>query len=185
MIQRLQHSNWFAAIQIGLVGGIAAIMMSLVGMVEEFTKRDIVAGVIEMGQTLLLMALLAAGYFASRRSPSARSFLRVIEGGLAGATAAFLLWALVQLIEPLSLRTIFLNASPALIKILTFGREGTAALGLMLGLGTLGGLAGALIQILPGRYSNATVQGLAWVALLGLLQELIRVTLVKIGRAHV
>jgi branched-chain amino acid transport system permease protein len=180
MLQRLQHSNWFIAIQIGLVGGIAAILMSLVGMVEEFAKRGIVAGVIEMGQTLLLMALLGAGYFASRRSPSARSFLRVIEGGLAGATAAFLLWALVQLIEPLSLRTIFLNASPALIKILTFGREGGAALGLMLALGALGGLAGGLIQILPSRYSSATVLGLAWVALLGLLHDLIRVTLLSL-----
>jgi branched-chain amino acid transport system permease protein len=180
MIQRLQRSKWFIAIQIGFVGGIAAILMSLVGMVEEFAKRDIIAGVIEMGQTLLLMALLGAGYFASRRSPSERSFLRVIEGGLAGATVALLLWVLIQLIEPLSLRTIFLNASPALIKILTFGREGAAALGLMLGLGALGGLAGALIQILPGRYSNVTVQGLAWVALLGLLQELIRVTLIRL-----
>ncbi len=182
MMNKLQSSNWFMALQIGVIGGIAAILMSLVGMVEEFAKRDIVAGVIEMGQTLILIALLATGYFAARRSPSAGSFLRVIEGGVAGAAAGFLLWLLVQLIEPLDLRTIFLNASPALIKILTFGREGTAALGLMLALGALGGLAGALIQILPGRYSNAIVQGLAWVALLGLLQDLIRVTLLNLPR---
>jgi len=181
-MNKLQSSNWFMALQLGVIGGIAAILMSLVGMVEEFAKRDIVAGVIEMGQTLILMALLATGYFAARRSPSAGSFLRLIEGALAGATAGLLLWLLVQVIGPLDLRTIFLNASPALIKILTFGREGAAALGLMLALGALGGLAGALIQILPGRYSNAIVQGLAWVALLGLLQDLIRVTLLNLPR---
>ena len=180
MIQKLQHSNWYSAIMIGIMGGVAAIVMSLVGMVEEFAKRDIVAGVIEMGQSLLLIALLGAGYFASRRSPSTKSFLRVIEGGLAGAIVAFLLWVLVQIIEPLNLRAIFLNASPPLIKILTFDKEGAVALGLMIGMGTIGGLAGALIQILPGRYSNATVLGLAWVAMLGLLQELIRVTLVSL-----
>jgi len=179
-MNKLQSSNWFMALQIGIIGGIAAILMSLVGMVEEFAKRDIVAGVIEMGQTLILIALLATGYFAARRSPSTGSFLRIIEGGVAGATAGLLLWLLVQSIAPLDLRTIFLNASPALIKILTFGKEGAAALGLMLVLGTLGGLAGALVQILPGRYSNATVQGLAWVALLGLLQDLIRVTLLNL-----
>lgn len=179
-MNKLQSSNWFMALQIGVIGGIAAILMSLVGMVEEFAKRDIVAGVIEMGQTLILMALLATGYFAARRSPSTGSFLRIIEGAVAGATTGLLLWLLVQSIAPLDLRTIFLNASPALIKILTFGIEGPAALGLMLVLGALGGLAGALIQMLPGRYSNATVQGLAWVALLGLLQDLIRVTLLNL-----
>ncbi|HEX9384758.1 MAG TPA: hypothetical protein VF918_00425, partial [Anaerolineales bacterium] len=179
-MNKLQSSNWFMALQFGVIGGIAAILMSLVGMVEEFAKRDIVAGVIDMGQTLILIALLATGYFAVRRSPSTASFLRIIEGGVAGATAGLLLWLLVQSIAPLDLRTIFLNASPALIKILTLGREGAAALGLMLVLGALGGLAGALIQILPRRYSNATVQGLAWVALLGLLQDLIRVTLLNL-----
>jgi branched-chain amino acid transport system permease protein len=181
MMERLQHSNWFIAVQLGIIGGIAAILMSLVGMVEKFAKRDIIAGIIEMGQTLLLIALLVTGYFVARRSPSTGGpFLRIIEGGVAGTTVGLLLWLLVQSIEPFNLRTIFLNASPTLIKILTFGREGTAALGVMLVLSALGGIAGALIQILPGRYSNATVQGLAWVALLGLLQDLMRVTLISL-----
>jgi branched-chain amino acid transport system permease protein len=46
--------------------------------------------------------------------------------------------------------------------------------------GAVGGLVGALIQILPARYSSATVAGLAWVALLGLLQDLLRVTLLNL-----
>jgi len=180
MMKRLQSSNWFIALQIGLIGGVAALLMSLVGMVEEFAKRDIIAHVIEMGQTLLVINLLGTGYFASRRSSSAKSFLRMIQGGLAGAVVGLLLWLLVQAIEPLNLRAIFLNASPALVKILTFDRQGTAALGLMLAVGAAGGLIGALIQILPARYGSAVVQGLAWVALLGLLQDLIRVRLLSL-----
>lgn len=180
-MNKLQSSNWFMALQIGVIGGIAAILISLLGMVEEFAKRDIIAGIIEMGQTLLLMTLLITGYFTARRSQTTSSFLRVIEGGLAGAIVGFFLWLLVQLTAPLDLRTIFLNASPVLIKILTFGgKSGIAALSLMFTLSALGGLAGASIQILPGRFSNATVQGLAWVALLGLLQDLIRVTLISL-----
>lgn len=178
-MNKLQSSNWFIALQLGAIGGIAAILISLVGMVEEFSKRDIIAGVIEMGQTLLLIILLVVGYAVGRRSASSRS-LKLVEGALAGAITGLFLWLLVQLIEPLDLRTIFLNASPALIKVLTFGRVGVAALALMLGLGAVGGLAGGLIQIAPSRYSKATIQGLAWVALLGLLQELIRVTLVNL-----
>jgi hypothetical protein len=185
MMNKLQSSNWFLALQLGAIGGIAAILTSLVGMVEEFSKRDIIAGVIEMGQTLLLIILLVLGYAVGHRSPSSRS-LKLVEGALAGAIVGLFLWLLVQLIEPLNLRTIFLNASPALIRILTFGREGIVALALMLGLSALVGLVGTLIQSLPSKYSNATIQGLAWVALLGLLQDLIRVTLVNlptIGRA--
>ena len=179
MMNKLQSSNWFIALQLGAIGGIAAVLTSLVGMVEEFAKRDIIAGVIEMGQTLLVIILLVVGYAVGRRSPSSR-ILKLVEGALAGAIVGLFLWLLVQLIEPLNLRSIFLNASPALIKVLTFGREGGAALALMLGLGTLGGLAGTLIQTLPGRYSKATIEGLGWVALLGLLQDLIRVTLVTL-----
>jgi branched-chain amino acid transport system permease protein len=179
MMNKLQSSNWFIALQLGAIGGIAAILTSLVGMVEEFAKRDIIAGVIEMGQTLLLIIFLIMGYSVSRRSSSSRT-LKLVEGALAGAIVGLFLWLLVQVIEPLNLRSIFLNASPALIRILTFGKEGIAALALMLGIGALVGLVGALIQILPSQYSRATIQGLAWVALLGLLQELIRVTLVSL-----
>jgi branched-chain amino acid transport system permease protein len=132
-----------------------------------------------MGQTLLLIILLVVGYAVGRRSPSSRT-IKLVEGALAGATVSLFLWLLVQLTEPLNLRSIFLNASPALIRILTFEREGITALALMLGVGALLGLAGTFIQILPSQYSKAMIQGMLWVALLGLLQELIRVTLVSL-----
>ncbi|HLF75073.1 MAG TPA: hypothetical protein VI524_12045 [Anaerolineales bacterium] len=177
MLKRIQSSTWFSALQLGLIGSVAAILMSLVGMVEEFARRDIISGIIEMGQTLLLMDLLAVGFFTARRSTNNRSFLRVVEGGLAGLIVGFLLWLLVQMIPPLNLRAIFLNASPALIRILTFGLEGASAFGTMLAAGALVGAIGAFIQILPSRYSGALIQGLSWMALLGLLQELLRVTL--------
>jgi branched-chain amino acid transport system permease protein len=178
-MKKILSSSWFIPLQIGSIAGITGILMSLVGMVEEFAKRDIIAGIIEMGQTLVFINLLVAGYFAASRSQRAQAYLRVIEGGLAGAIATFFLWILVQLIPPLDLRSIFLNASPALIKVLTFDREGAAALGVMLTAGFLSGLAGGLIQSLPARYRTAVVRGLIWVAMLGLLQDLIRVTLLN------
>jgi branched-chain amino acid transport system permease protein len=178
-MKKLQSSSWFTTVQLGLIGGIVGILMALVGMVEEFAKRDIIAGVIEMGQTLVFINLLAFGYFAASRSKSAQTWARVIQGGLAGAVSAFLLWVLVQLIAPLDLRSIFLNASPALVKILTFEREGAAALGIMLFTGFASGLFGALVQILPARFRSATIQGLMWVAMIGLLQDLLRVTLLN------
>ena len=81
------------------------------------------------------------------------------------------------------MRAVFLNASPRLIQILTFGNEGVIALVLMLVVGGIGSLAGAVIQTLPSRYSNAIFQGIIWVALIGLLQELLQVILTTLG-AH-
>jgi branched-chain amino acid transport system permease protein len=178
-MKRLQSSSWFTAVQLGVIGGVAGLLMALVGMVEEFAKRDIIAGVIEMGQTLLFINLLAFGYFAASRSSSNQTWVRVVQGGVSGAVSAFLLWVLVQLITPLDLRSIFLNASPALVDILTFEREGASALGVMLFAGFASGLLGALIQILPPRFRTATIQGLLWVAMIGLLQDLLRVTLLN------
>jgi branched-chain amino acid transport system permease protein len=178
MKKESRSSSWVSALQMGVVGGVVALLMALVGMVEEFAKRNIVAGVIDMGQTLLVMALLVAGFFAGRRSAGTSTLATVVQGGLAATISAFMLWLLVQIIGPLDMRLMFLNASPVLIKILTLGRgEGLAALPGMLAVGAIVGFVGAMIQILPARFRSAIVGGLAWVALLGLLHDLIRVTL--------
>lgn len=175
-LERLQTSGWLVAARIGLIGGIVAILIALVGMVEEFSQRDIIAGVIDMGRTFLLIVLLATGILTARRSEGAKIPARILQGALAGGIVSLVMYGLVLATPLLKLRTIFLNASPALINILTFNKEGVAALGQMLVVGAIAAAVGAVIQMLPGRYSRAVLQGLFWVALLGLLQDLLRVT---------
>ena len=181
MLKKLQSSNWFPALQFGFIGGIIAILISLVGMVEKFSARDIIYNVIDMGQTLLLMVLLLAGYFTALRSQSTRPIMKWLEAALAGSVVGLMLWLLVILIPPLNMRAVLLNASPRLIDILTLGNEGFVALILMVIVGTIGSMAGALIQRLPGRYNGGVVQGISWVALLGLLQELLQVIFSALG----
>jgi branched-chain amino acid transport system permease protein len=183
MLKRLQASNWYFALQLGFIGGLIAILVSLVGMVEEFSLRDIVFNVIDMGQTILLMILALIGIFTLRRSQSTRQLNKLLEAALAGAVVGFMLWLLVLLIPAINMRSVFLNASPRLIEILTFGNEGILALVLMMVVGAIGSLAGALIQSLPSRYGSAIFQGFIWVALIGLLQELLQVVLTTLG-AH-
>ena len=64
-----RQMNWQKTLQIGLIGGLVGILIALVGMVETFDQRDIVAGVITMGRTLLVLALLFTGYFAAASAP--------------------------------------------------------------------------------------------------------------------
>jgi len=178
------RSDWLVALQIGMIGGLGAIFMSLVGMVEEFSKRDIIAGVIEMGQTLILVDLLATGYLASRRVSGGKGIRKTALGALAGAVTSAMLYALVLLIPPLELRTVFYNASPTLIKILALGQAGVAAPLVMLAVGAAIGAVGSGIQQLPAGLRRAVLLALSWVSLLGLLQDLLRVTLSFIPGAN-
>ncbi len=181
MLKRLQTSNLYSAMQLGFIGGVIAVLISLVGMVEEFSLRDIVFNVINMGQTFLLMLFVLLGIFTFRRSRSAGTLNKCLEAALAGAVIGLMLWLLVLLIPALNMRSVFLNASPRLIEILTFGNEGVLALLLMMLVGAVGSLLAAVIQALPGRYSGAIFQGIIWVALIGLLQELLQVIFTNLG----
>ena len=75
------------ALKIGLIGGVVEILLSLIGMVEAFSQRDIIAHVISMGHTLLVIVALFMGYLAAKRTPQTGSlqvlanfFLKDISG---------------------------------------------------------------------------------------------------------
>ena len=52
-------------IKIGLIGGVSAVLLALIGMVEAFSQRDIISNVISMGHTLLLLVRRVYGLSCS------------------------------------------------------------------------------------------------------------------------
>lgn len=167
---------WLKAIQTGLIGGIVGVLVSLIGMVESFHARDIIAGQISMGETLLLLIVVTFSYFSSRRVEDTTK--RVISGALTGLMTGSLVAGLVLLGGTINLRRVFVNASPNLYKILTFENENTttAVLTLLLA-GTVIGALTALMHIIPVIWRRATITGLTIAGLIALLQDLIRITL--------
>jgi branched-chain amino acid transport system permease protein len=169
---------WLSALQNGLIGGIVAVLASLVGMVEAFHDRYIIAGQITMGQTVLLLILVAFAYYSSRGNEGTTPATRLISGALSGLVTASLIVGLVLLGKAVNLREVFVNASPTLYKILTFEMKNmTTALIYLLLAGIIIGILAALIHLIPLLWRNAVIYGLLMVLLLGLLQDLIRVTL--------
>jgi branched-chain amino acid transport system permease protein len=176
-MNRRPTSGWVIALQVGLIGGAAVLLIALVGMFEEFSQRDIIAGVIEMGQALLFITLVGTGYYAAHRTRGAGA-LGVARAGLAGLVTSAMALVLILITDPLDLRVVLPNASPALINILTFGQGiGVGGILALLGVGLLVGAIGGLIYWLPGRIRGAVVIGLLLVALIGLLQDQLRVIL--------
>lgn len=175
--------NLVVAIQIGLIGGVVAILMTLEGMVEALAQRDFVGGIIGVGPLLALMTFFLSGQLAvSRTYGSDRSGAGVLVALVAGLVDSALVAALILSFTVLpQLRTVFVNTTPAFITLLTFGRplEIGIPLLLMLGIG-LGALAG-LIRFLPPMVARSFIVSAASLVFIALLQELLRVTAQNFG----
>jgi branched-chain amino acid transport system permease protein len=157
----------------GLGWGGVAVFLALIGMVEAFAARQIVSGVLSLGMTLLLFTALAAGYQAAARREAARSAAtHVLGAAFAGALAGAALAGLLALGSAVSLRRVFVNASPDLYALLSYG-EGLAGAYWPVLAGTAAGLVGAAARLLAERVRRPIVIGLVAVLALGLFQELL------------
>jgi len=173
-----KKSWWLQALQIGLIGGVVAVLVSLIGMVAAFHERDIIAGQITMGQTVILLIVIVFAYYSSRGTETTTLSTRLISGALTGLVIAAFVVGLVLLGQVVNLRAVLVNASPALYKILTFEMENTnLAFIYWLLAGTIIGVLSAMIHLIPSTWRNAVINGFLLVLLIALLQDLIRVTL--------
>lgn len=176
MIEK-SNFDWLSAVKMGLIGGAIAVLLCMVGMVAEFHAEYIIRGTLSLGQTLLIIVVLAISYLAASRSGSHRPRYIVGSGMLAGLVTGGLVHYLILLGRSITLRDVFPNASPDLFNILTFGQESGLAPFYVLVLGALFGAIAGLLYLIPAQIRRPVLFGLAGVLAIGILQELLRVTL--------
>jgi branched-chain amino acid transport system permease protein len=166
-------SQRLAGFRLGAIGGLCLVLLSLIGMVQAFNQREIISGVISMGQTLLVFTAAFMAYMAARTQP--RSSGPVLAAAVAaGLVMAAILALLILLSQAINLRQVFINASPALFNLLLFHQENLAAgIGLMLLAGALIGSATALLFLMPGSWRRALIAGACSLAVAGMLQDMI------------
>ncbi len=173
------------AVVVGLVGGVMALLLSLVGMVNAFAGRPIITGVLSMGHTLLFLTALVTGMIAARRvlhaSRGAGRPVALPGAALAGLASGFPLAVLVLVGQVVNLRAVLQNANPVLYGLLTFGRDPGAGLPQLVLAGALVGSLGGALTLLPGRVSQAVVAGLGTMLLTGLFAELLQGILWDLG----
>lgn len=181
----------WTGIRTGLIGGVVTIFLCLIGMVEVFSKRDVVEGIITLGDFILLATAVSTGYIAasaiSSNTPQQKTFLLNLIGGiLAGLFTGGLLTGFTLLGHQINLRSVFLSASPALFELLTFGR-GVGGVWLFSFYGPVAGLLGAVLFLLPGVYRQPITRAILVTFLMALFSGLFRVILINqsesIGRA--
>jgi branched-chain amino acid transport system permease protein len=164
---------WRQALRNGVIAGAAALLLSLVGMVEVFSRRDIIFQILSTGHVLVFAPLLALGYTTAHQASKQRPLTRVLLGALSGLVAGAMLSALVLLGQAVNLRAMFINASPGLFQFLTFGDEPAIGLPQLLLVSAIVGNLGASMVLLPVRLRNTIAQAAVWVVLIGLIRDLL------------
>ncbi len=154
--------DWRRVFRIGLLGGVVALYVSLVGMVEVFNPRALVTGVITLGQTSMVLVGVGAAYLIIRGQSFDRT-RAAAAGAVAGAVVGVFPAALVVVSELVNLRAMFLRASPGTSDVLTFGLGVVGAWVPIVALAAVGGATGLLMT------ARADIRRPASAALMALL----------------
>jgi branched-chain amino acid transport system permease protein len=167
------------AVQIGLIAGVVAVSVSAIGMVETFDERDIITGILTLGQLLLFIIPLLAGYLAVPVSEEGemQTGPALLSGAVTGFMTAIPLIGLIilTLLWP-GIRNALVNISPALIEILTFGQGPLIGSLILIAVMTILGLAAAGFHLLPEHFERPLTTALFLTMGVGLFADIIRLS---------
>jgi branched-chain amino acid transport system permease protein len=178
------------AVRTGLIGGVALVYLALIGMIQKFDSRNLIGDFLTLGNLLMALPPLLTGYLATRPrlaggqreavAPRPALTLGLASGAIVGGlTAAGV--ALVEILPEGAVRRIFIQVSPELLSILTFGRGVPLGLVLLVLYGAVLGLLGAGYRLLPDRYRRPLGVGLATTLTFALLQRIFPPLLFELG----
>jgi len=171
--------NWKGTIQLGLLAGVVAVSLSVIGVVGTFAETDVIGGVFSVGHVFLYGATLGCAYIAAQRNVGDRAVVTLLRGlvlGLLSSLPAILLVIVGGVLDAegeIYVRQFLLNVSHELMETLTFGQGQAVGSLIMAGIGSALGVVGAGLCLVPDRVRKPVFAGLATVLLVGLLSQTI------------
>jgi branched-chain amino acid transport system permease protein len=180
-MKSMTSQSWKQTINTSLLGGVMTILIALIGMVEAFSPRFIISGIISMGQVFLLMPILIFSFINLRKAGSDNKLEQLLIGAVTGLIGGAVVFFVLLVGQFINLRSVFINASPTLYQIITFKVALPVGYVIPFVVYLLVGLAGAGISILAPRWRKAVIQGLLIVLLLGLLRDLVTTVITRWG----
>jgi branched-chain amino acid transport system permease protein len=162
----------------GMIGGVAMVHVSIIGMVEKFQTKNVVTGVLALGTVLPALIAFVIGYYVggpwrhgARERPSpAIGLASGFAGGAAGGVVLALFAVYVDVVKP---RGIFPNATPRMVDILHFGQDAVLGSLTLIVVAGLSGLAGAALHVLPRLPARAVAIGLIVTLLVALMERFV------------
>jgi branched-chain amino acid transport system permease protein len=165
---------WRFVVQTGVQIGLLGIFLAVVGILGMFNKRPVIVGHLTLGYAALGLIFLVAGIQVARRRLFASLPQTLLVGLAAGAIGAAIFALLPIVMSFFNLRSVFVSLDNLIYKMLTFGLSAPLGIALLVCLGALLGLLGALLMELPEPVRRPLAAGLVAAGLAGLFQELIR-----------
>ena len=174
------------AIRFGGLFGLIAVSVSAIGMVVTFNERDVITGVLTLGQVLLYSTAIIGGYLALEVNDQER---RVGPGLITGLIAGFftalplVLLIILSLLFP-NIREALVNVSPALIEILTFGLGADLGSLVLIIVMSILGAVGAGFHLLPERIERPLLIGILTTLGIGLFADIFRNIFSQVNPPH-
>jgi branched-chain amino acid transport system permease protein len=165
--------NWGEIVRLGLLAGVIALLICLIGLVGTFAERAIIGGVLSVSQVFLFGSTLGCAYLAAQRNAQGRTGTTLLGGLVIGLLSSLPLVVLIWTAVPLDLRQFMPNVSPVLLEILTFGQGQALGSLILMVVASVLGLIGAGLCLLPLSVRKPLFAGLTAVFLVGLLAEVI------------
>jgi branched-chain amino acid transport system permease protein len=184
--------NWRIIFRYGLLGGGIAFYLSAIGLTETFSQRYLIGSFLSMGQLFAAIGGVVAGVLTARTLKEEKSSTAYLSSVLAGAVSSIPVLFLIFLIQTLILpqvgqqvvfnwRDMFVNFSPGLIEILTFGQGPILGTFLLILASTaLAGIGAALI-LLPPRPRLALLNAFIWTLGMGIFSDNVTQILNQVG----
>ncbi len=152
-----------SAVITGLIGSVAALHVSLVGMVVTFQTRDLIADIVTIGTTLPMAVALIVGWRAGapqRSEPRVTSAAGTLAlGAVGGAVVGLVLAAAAIFVVAVDVGWIFVNGRPRLAEILQLGQGPAVGSLILVAGGAIFGAVGAALHVLPPALSRAVAIG--------------------------
>jgi branched-chain amino acid transport system permease protein len=163
---------WSSVVLVGLIAGSVALYVTLVGIVGTFEERDLVEDIITVGEVVLLLVGIIAGYAGARKAPPGPANA-VLGAALAGLLAGGALTLLILIGPAVDLRDYLPNASNDLYDLLTFeSREEGFWVPALIGIGL--GALGGILALLPRHVRVVLALSVGGLIVMGLFSGVLR-----------
>jgi branched-chain amino acid transport system permease protein len=160
-------------INLGFIAGLISLSVSIIGMVQLLAQRGLIAGILTMGQLILYMPAAIFAYYVSGKISNKNSLNMLFSGLLTGFISAIPLVVLLLLASVFNLRRFFVNISPFLIDLLSFGQNAIVGSLLIMAAMSLVGLVAASVHLIPSRIRKPLITGLLYTLVIGLFSEIL------------
>ncbi|HKF73377.1 MAG TPA: hypothetical protein VKB68_16610, partial [Stellaceae bacterium] len=169
------QSPFHGAIITGIVFGVIAVYLAMVGILPMIHERAIIVDVLSMAHGSLLAIGLGAGAYIARRERDRPIGAIVLHGLLSGAIAGALVAVLVVAMNSIDLRSIFIALSPATSDMLTLELDLQLAVPMLVAAGAVLGAVGVLLAVSPAGVRKPVLVGCMAVVFFGVFQELLQI----------